>query len=50
MSELVLTEMGAPTARGTSRPQRKYSAKDRVFRFPHCRIGSAGQLVRARRQ
>ena len=29
MSEHVLTEVGAPTARGTSRPQRKYSAKDR---------------------
>ena len=29
MSEHVLTEVGAPTARGTSRPQRKYSAKER---------------------
>jgi transposase-like protein len=29
MSDHVLTEVGAATARGTSRPQRKYSAKDR---------------------
>ncbi len=29
MSEHVLTESGAPATRGASRPQRKYSAKDR---------------------
>lgn len=29
MSEHMLTEVGAPAARGTSRSQRRYSAKDR---------------------
>src|SRR4051812_17425108 len=48
MSEHVLTEVGAPTARGTSRPQRKYSAKDRkrLLRLFQSRDMSQKQFAR----
>lgn len=48
MSEHVAMEMGAPTVRGTSRPQRKYSAKDRkrLLKLYAGRGGSQKQFAR----
>jgi transposase-like protein len=48
MSEHVLTELGAAAARGTSRPQRKYSAKDRkrLLKLYESRGGSQKQFAR----
>ena len=48
MTEHVLTEVGAPTARGASRPQRQYSAKDRkrLLRLFESREVSQKQFAR----
>ena len=48
MSEHVLTELGAPAARGTSRLQRKYSAKDRkrLLKLYESHGGSQKQFAR----
>lgn len=48
MSEHLSMEMGAPTARGTNRPQRKYSAKDRkrLLRLFESRDVSQKQFAR----
>lgn len=48
MSEHLSMEMGAPTARGTNRPQRKYNAKDRkrLLKLYEGRGGSQKQFAR----
>ena len=48
MSEHLSMEMGVPTARGTNRPQRKYSAKDRkrLLRLFESREVSQKQFAR----
>jgi len=48
MNEHVLTEVDAPAARGASRPQRKYSAKDRkrLLRLFESREVSQKQFAR----
>jgi transposase-like protein len=48
MSEHVLTEVGAPGARGSSRAQRNYSAKDRkrLLKLYESRGGSQKQFAR----
>jgi transposase-like protein len=50
MSEHLSIEMGAPTARGTNRPQRKYSIKDRKRLLRLFESGDVSQKQFARDQ